>query len=271
MVWHFSWLLMECVVTQNGTCFILPKVSYAIIVAIYSQGRLDITNIYKYRIWIQMHIASYSSSCSHHFSLSCLSFKPIKPYFDRPGTGQPQPPTFLAESPADPLPSCFQRMHSTRRCHSLVLLMTLEHIIYEGVVASLVNNKKCGLPLQKISKTCTHQFYENLWNISPCFSKIVLRTNQLITNLDQQGCDVLPPLATKFGKALIFMDTDSVVNRHQQQQLPVNLKNEVNHKKVTNHPSESLHSDKKRNIPDAGAFSLANAILIGHWAHTNDW
>lgn len=31
------------------------------------------------QIWMKLHIASYSSSCSHHFSLSCLSFKPFKP------------------------------------------------------------------------------------------------------------------------------------------------------------------------------------------------
>lgn len=118
VLWHFSWLLMECMVTQNGTCFILPKVSYAIIVAIYSQRRLD---IYRYE-W---------NCISHHIPhrVPITSAYPVYPsnlsnlhyHFDRPGAGQPQPPTFLAESPADPPPSCFQRMHSTRRCHSLVL------------------------------------------------------------------------------------------------------------------------------------------------------
>lgn len=201
MVWHFSWLLMECVVTQNGTCFMLPKVSYAIIVAIYSQGRLDITNIYKYRIWIQLHIASYSSSCSYHFSLSCLSFKPFKPYFDRPGTGQPQPPTFLAESPVDPLPSCFQRMHSTRRCHSLVLLVTLEHIISICWIRWWIIRM-----VVYYSKNLQNMYSWILWNISPCFSKIVL-LHQPTYHLSLQPWS-------------------AVVKRHQQQQLPVNLKNE---------------------------------------------
>ena len=156
---------------------------------------------------MKLHIASYSSSCSHHFSLSCLSFKPFKPYFDRPGTGQPQPPTFLAESPADPPPSCFQRMHSARRCHSLVMLVTLEHIIYEGVVASLVN-RDGGLLLQK---SPTHVLINSMKHIT-----LFLRNRTT-----HQPTYHLSP-------TLIFMDTDSVVNRHQQQQLPVNLKHELN-------------------------------------------